>query len=266
MSLTLTNIPTIMRAQGWTRGATLMSKWLAGPPAIVPHYASTDTSTIRMRWVLGYRRPRELYDSIFDDQIWANEAARGLLRKRLVRWGKLGSSRQTFDQTMRPPSILESEYINYRSYGGGYSGYSGYYGSSGYSSSGYSGSVDRVQAANNASGQATGLSDLVAALGAFNFRVVLAGSVTPTSSGQYQVEVTKVGVYLRDSFDFEGFQFLGFWDDSDNSVSAFNPFSGTAVYNSTFRDYRSQNNNGGDMLVFSDVLVTTLHQPHTFTL
>ena len=234
MSLTLTNIPKIMRSQGWIRGATLMTKWFNGPAVQVPHYASTDTSTIKMRWVLGYRSPKELYDSIFRERIWANDAARKILAKRLQSWGKLSKSQQRFDQTVMPASLLESEYINYRSY--------------------------------NASGQAYVLSDLVAALGAFNFRVVVAGSVVPALPGPYQVTITKVGVFVRDSFDFEGFQFLGFWDDSDNSVSAFNPLSGTAVFNSTFREYRKQHGRGGDLLVFSDVLVTTLNPPHTFTL
>lgn len=262
MSLTLTNIPKIMRSQGWIRGATLMTKWFNGPAVQVPHYAFTDTSTIKMRWVLGYRSPKELYDSIFRERIWANDAARKILAKRLQSWGKLSKSQQRFDQTVMPASLLESEYINYRSYGGGYSGYS----SSGYSTSGYSGSGTSYAASNNASGQAYGLSDLVAALGAFNFRVVVAGSVVPALPGPYQVTITKVGVFVRDSFDFEGFQFLGFWDDSDNSVSAFNPLSGTAVFNSTFREYRKQHGRGGDLLVFSDVLVTTLNPPHTFTL
>lgn len=240
-----------------------MSKWFRSAARQVPNYAPPDTTTIKMSWVLGYSRPKALYDSIFKDRIWANKAARKLLAKRLKSWRFLtAASTQRFDQTRKQPSMLESEYINYRPYGGGYSGYSGYYGSLGTSGSGYS----VYGNSNNASGQIYGgLNDLVAALGAFTFRVVLAGSVTPVS-GRHQVTIDKVGVYMRDSFDFEGFQFLGFWDDSDNSVSALNPFSGTAVFNSTFRDYRDNNHMGGDMLVFSDVLVKHLRPVHTFML
>jgi hypothetical protein len=108
--------------------------------------------------------------------------------------------------------------------------------------------------------------DLVAALGAFTFRVVVAGSVTPVLPGGHEVTITKVGVYVRDSFDFEGFQFLGFWDDATNTVSAINPLAGTAVFNSSFREHRDKYHLGGDFLVFSDLKVTTLDPPHTFLL
>ena len=276
MSVNIRNIPTIMRSKGWSRGATLMERWFRNASTQYPAYASADTSTITMNWVTGYTKPKQLYDSIFTDQIWANEAARGVLRTRLSSWGMLGNQKFAFDQTVQTPAFLESQYINFRGYGGGYSGYSGSgYSGSGYSGSGYSGSGYSGSGYSGASGGLAnqssgttygGLNDLIAALGAFTFRVVLAGSVAPTSNNQYQIEVTKVGVYLRDSYDFQGFQFLGFWNDSNNSVSAINPLSGSAVFNSTFRNWRDQNEAGGDYLVYSNVQTKTLSRPHVFTL
>jgi hypothetical protein len=111
------------------------------------------------------------------------------------------------------------------------------------------------------------LDDMSAALGNFAFRVIVSGSVTAASrvSG-YQVKITEVGVYIRDSYDFNGDQSLGYWDDSDNSVSMFNPLSGTSVSNSDFRDWRSKNSRGGDFLVFSDIKRTTLTTPDTFNI
>lgn len=259
MSLTLTNIPRIMYAQGWTKGATLLAKWFRRAATRYPSYTAPDTTTITLDWVLRYPQAKSLYDSIFANRIWANDKARQQLAKRLKTYGKLTGFEEQFDQTQRPVTVLESEYINYRAYGGGYSGYSG---SSGYSS---------YAASGNASTQyselvRTGLNDLIAALGAFTYRVVVGGSVVPIISGGYEVTITKVGVFLRDSFDFEGFQFLGFWDDSLNAVSAVNPFVGTPVFNSSFRDYRDEHHFGGDFLVFSDMKITHLNPPQRFNL
>ena len=260
MSLTLTNIPTIMRAQGWHKGATLMDQWFNRSATQQPKYSATDNSTITVDWVLGYTKPKELYDSIFNERIWANAPARALIQKRLTAQGLIGKFQHSFDQTVKPAESLESEYINTRPYGGGYSGYSG----SGYSGSGSSGTSGDSSNLSSATIYG-GLNDLIAAIGAFTFRVVVAGSVTPKSGGQ-EVTITKVGVYIRDSYDFDGFQFLGFWDDSDNTVSAVNPFTGDSVYNSSFRDYRDTNKVGGDYMIFSNVKTTTLTTPHVFML
>jgi hypothetical protein len=100
------------------------------------------------------------------------------------------------------------------------------------------------------------LDDMTAALGRFTFRVVVVGSITPETGShrsRHRVTITNVGVYIRDSFDFNGNQFLGYWDDSDNSVSMVNFLSGDAVSNADFRSWRSTHGRGGDFLVFSDV-------------
>lgn len=267
MSITITNIPRIMRYHGWNNGAALMSRWFSRSAQRVPDYAPPDTTTIKMDWILGYPGPKGVYDKIFEERVWANEAARGVLASRLSKWGKLTGFAANFDQSKKSVTELEDEYINFRPYGGGYSGYSGYYGSSGYSGSGYSGAQGASDNSNNASGVvAGGLNDLIAAIGAFTFRIVVVGSTTPVLPKGRQVTITKVGVFVRDSYDFDGFQFLGFWNDTNNSVSTLNPFSGTGVYNSTFRDYRTKTKMGGDFLVFSDVKWTTLPTPHTFML
>lgn len=262
MSLTLTNIPRIMMMQGWTHGAALLSKWFSRAATQYPHYTAPDTTTITMDWVLKYSKPKALYDSIFTERIWANGPARKLLAHRLRTWGMLDGFQHQFDQTIKPVTSLEAEYINTRPYGGGYSGYSGSSGYSGVSSSGASGTASDGYYAVAASG----LNDLIAALGAFTFRIVVAGLVTAVLPQGHEVTITKVGVYIRDSFDFEGFQFLGFWDDSDNTVSAVNPFTGTSVFNSSFRDYRDNHHMGGDFMVFTQVKTTDLKPPHTFML
>lgn len=258
MSLTdLRNVARIMRAQGWHRGARLQEIWFSLPPATAPNYGPPDVSTIRMDWVLSFPRARAIHDRMIADRVWANEAARGVIAGMLRRQGLLsgGSSAapRRFGDLTRTAPRLDPDHINFRPVGSGYaSGYSySGYGYSGYGYSGYSGYDGR-------------LDDMIAALGNFVFRVAVAGSVQPAGNGRHRVTIDRVGIYVRDSFDFNGSQFLGFWNERTNSVSVANPLSGTAVFNGTYRDWRAANGRGGDFLVYSDVRAIALTHPDTF--
>jgi Family of unknown function (DUF6402) len=80
-------------------------------------------------------------------------------------------------------------------------------------------------------------------------------------------EVDKVGIYLRDAYDYNGFQALGIWNRDrilskaeSLGVVATSPgkiagFLGgfEPVFNSTFRDWRASTGRGGDFLIYSDV-------------
>lgn len=74
----------------------------------------------------------------------------------------------------------------------------------------------------------------------------------------WTVRINAFGIYVRDSYDFNGFQVLGTWDVSD-----WDPL-GCVIFNSNFREWRSANGKGGDFLVFSDVKVTRLSPPDSF--
>lgn len=232
MSLTITNIPAIMRSHGWGNGARLMEIWFSRPPAIAPAYGPPETGTIRMdRWALTFSRARQIYDQLMRERIWANAAAQREITAMLRRKGFLMPASRSFGDLTQSVERQDADYINYRVVNFGLSD----------------------------------LDDMSAALGNFAFRVLVSGSVTAASRmSEYQVTITEVGVYIRDSFDFNGDQFLGYWDDSDNSVSMLNPLSGTGVSNSDFRNWRSRNGRGGDFLVFSDIKRTTLTTPDTF--
>jgi hypothetical protein len=242
MSLTLTNIPRIMRSHGWANGARLMEIWFSRPAATAPAYGAPETATIRLdAWALTYQRAREVYDRLMRERVWANAAAQREIASMLRRRRLLGSRPQAFGNLNQPVHLLDADYINYRAVGGGYGYYSYYY---------Y---------------YYSGLDDMTAALGNFVFRVAVAGNVAPVSGGRgHRVTITDVGVYLRDSYDFNGDQHLGFWDDSDNSVSGWNALSGTQVTNEDFRNHRAATGRGGDFLVFSDVKQTHLATPDTF--
>jgi len=68
------------------------------------------------------------------------------------------------------------------------------------------------------------------------------------------VSIEEVGIYAKDSFDFEGDQFLGWWGYRD-----------TEYHNSDFREWRAINNAGGDFRIYSDIARIKLAVPDTVT-
>ncbi|EYF08686.1 DUF6402 family protein [Chondromyces apiculatus] len=231
MTLRLTSIPKIMRHQGWHNGAQLLDKWFSRPSAIAPAYGTPDTTTIKMDgFVLTYPRARAVYDALVRDCIWANPAAQAEVRRLLGRLGRLGGPRAWFGDINRSPMILDGEYINHRTVGFGLSN----------------------------------LDDLSAALGNFAYRVAIAGEAEGLSTGGTRVYVHQVGIYVRDSFDFNDSQFLGYWDDSDSSVSTMNFLSGDRVENASFQAYRRGTGMGGDFLVYSDTKKLMRSPPEVF--
>ena len=114
------------------------------------------------------------------------------------------------------------------------------------------------------------MDDLSGALGRFMFyAAVLAGEVTGSPS---LLRVRKVGLYMRDTYDFLGGQYLGHWNEQgmglpvaaavasaaelEWSLPAYSVNHGwmTPINNSDFDAYRDKTGQGNDLLVFSDVL------------
>jgi hypothetical protein len=91
---------------------------------------------------------------------------------------------------------------------------------------------------------------MAGALGSFQLKLAIAGKMQLMGTQDLTITVEEVGIYVKDSFDFEGQQFLGFWGYRD-----------TAVYNSDFREWRVANHAGGDFQVFSDIKRTKLAKP-----
>ena len=186
------------------------------------------------------------------DAIWANPAAHKKLAKMLK--GKslpASGTTKSFGNLSDTTNNQHKDYVNFRAFtdGGSYGNYYGaYYGYYGY----WSDVMD----------------DLTAALGRFVFHTVVAGDVTATAPSRgaptHQVTICAVGIYARDTYDFNGSQPLGFWDDSDNSVSMLNFLSGTHVSNESFRDWRTANHKGGDFEIFTDLRRIVLPKPASF--
>ena len=251
----LSNVPHVMRSINWPNSARFLDRWFSLPRAVSPSYSSPDT-TLRISWVPGFARARRVYDDLIRDRIWSNSAGQGAVGNMLRRKGLLTQREQVFGRLFDPVPQQDRDYVNQRP-AGGYSSFD----------------------------------DLTGTLGAFNFRVVVAGTVKPhpdaagtrARPGQsragsgFLVRITEVGVYVRDSFDFEGDQYLGCWSDAPHAflpIMPPTPSHGVVftqpvcmpVGNRDFRVWRDRHGRGGDFLVFSDLQRVVLPKPDEFTI
>jgi hypothetical protein len=201
----LTAIPGEMEWNHWHEGAQLLETWFERPPAIAPNYSAPITNLIKMDWVLQFARAKTVFDQIVKGRIWTNVASQQRLRE-LLR--KLPPTASTFGNLTQPVTQIDDAWVNSRPVSSG-----------GVTPDG-----------------------LTAALGGFQLQVAVAGKVSRLPGGVVSLTVEEVGIYVKDSFDFNGDQFLGVWGYRDDPVN-----------NLDFRQWRSAHNMGGDFQVFSDV-------------
>jgi hypothetical protein len=199
---------------------------------------------VRMDWVLGFERSRVAYTSIFDQGLWKTDKAKREMASVLKRLGRMRVNMCTEygrDDVNIPRT--HRDHVQFVSVGGG-----------------------KWEMATNA------IDHLTAALARFNFHVVALGEVESIlgKSGKFAFNVSELGVYVRDSYDFNDAagedQDLGRWNADDNTVGRTFLTGGTSVHNSDFRRWRGENNLGGDFLIYSDVKYTTLKAPERLIL
>jgi hypothetical protein len=247
-------IPEIMHNMGWFRAEQLQRVWLTGwknqlagqqkDAQGTEGQLRIDTTTIKMDWVLSFARAKAAYDSIFREEIYLSNAAQILLSNRMA--ANFSGKSMIIGTGMSPGQHLESEYINHKSLGGSdYDYYS--------------------------------LDDLTGALGAFSFFVLPRGRAVSAGDEGIEVTITSVGVYVRDSFDFNGSQELGHWQLPHHvhapiggyllprgSDEIRNPNAKFRVTNEDYRRYRDKTGMGGDFIIYSDIKETVLKAPAKF--
>lgn len=246
--LDLTLIPKIMRRKGWLNGARLQEIWFSRGPNSEPAKGVPDTTTIRMdAWALTFPRCATVYNNIVQQKVWMSHESKRWLCNRLMEKGLFQTQKTTFGNLGRTVPEINADYIH---------------------QSGVGSITDP-------------LDDFYAALGRCNMRVAVAGSVIPSGSipmppgasmtrrprpgslPQHTVQIEKVGIYIFDSFDFNGVQFLGFWCPDDVSRV---PMPGYEdIWNSSYSAWRRAHGKGGDFLVYSDIKILDRRPPDTFT-
>ena len=106
------DIPGIMDAKKWDVGAALMRHWFS----LDSKTPTTPNETIvTMNWVLSFERAKQVYDKIFSEKQYVNEAA----QKQIVAMIKrtLKGTEGSFCPLNRPASQVESDYVNTRPVG-----------------------------------------------------------------------------------------------------------------------------------------------------
>ncbi len=237
-----------------------MRRWLNHAATSNPNFAAPDTETIAMDWVLGYPRAKKVYNQLLDNRMYATENARALIRKRLQDNGYLRKvAPKTFCPCMVSMPLVDTFFIQ-----------------------------QAAVAIDDKYGRGTMnvSDDSIGALGNFNLRMVIIADIqAPVKNpvtGRFShlpLAVTEVGIYVRDVFDFEGDQSLGYWDDESDTFSILNGTGETAlkreaayqsglvdrpseyVSNATMRAFRRVTGRGGDFLIFSDIKWTKLNAP-----
>jgi uncharacterized Zn-binding protein involved in type VI secretion len=220
------HIPWIMRANGWHEGAKLMDQWFELGASSVKVPKDSDTTSVTMDFVLELDEARVAYDELMNEALWSvpngNPKRRPIDRlcSSLAKRGLLTTEPAVFDFEFPVWNIKEQNHQidsrKIRDY---------YYGSNEFI-------YDKHGAA----------------LGVFELFLVVAGEVRPVWGG-HEVKILKKGVFMEDQYDFEGRQYLGYWNVENHIASALpSGRSGCAwwVDNGSFRSWRERNNKGGD--------------------
>ncbi len=119
--------------------------------------------------------------------------------------------------------------------------------------------------------------DLYGSLGNFAvYAAVTKAKIFKQTDKKYFVNVSEIGLYVRDTFDFHGVQYLGHWSKEGMGISmgaglanirqiewklpGWSPELGIVqpLNNSSFREFRDNFGVGGDLLLFSDVRTQAL--------
>ena len=265
----LSDIPSTMRKKGWTVAPKLMERWFSNPAwAITPEDkqdapgtldiqrapAQIDTANVTMQWFLGIPRARSLHDQLLNGTgepggmpRWKNPKAKNSLVTKLRRSNKFTNQVEIFGQGLSSPQLSNQCLLNEIKY--------------------------------DADARKDPLDDLFGALGDFVIRVAGAGRVEPKFDENkkvigHRIHIERVGVFIRDVYDFNGFQPLGLWNFSDvkKGLGTFNPNVALdqqcsvvetskppseedyfEVENADFEAYRKKFGKGGDFVVYSDV-------------
>lgn len=261
MGFWLGDVPAVMRSKGWTVGAACMERWFERGAYIMTaaekeakvDYRQSPASLFElgiatMQWAMHIPRVRMAAEALRTG--WLTPRCVANLRSRLTRQGRLAPDGQAQDfrfGDLAAPTIEVNEtcQANAQTVGGIFDPFDDYY----------------------------------AAIGRGTLNIAVTGQCR-TEKGGGRLLVDGLGVYLRDSYEFLGDQFLGYWNRSGVTSYAMNtediPVTAQAgadgdwsigvgsvsttveryygVSNKSFDDYRTAHSKGGDFIIFTDVM------------
>lgn len=250
-------VPKIEGALKWSKAKMLQEIWFNGNENDKPWLINPKVDLLSMDWVLSYPRMKTEYDKIITEK-WKSVNAVKLLKKRIKEMVKTPGvnlklpkkDNETINFGVSRNDIQKFDNIEQPKLGGQKAQeimplFERFY----YQSVSYSISKNVFAM--------EPLDDLFGALASCQFRVIAFGTIT-RKSNNYLVKITKIGVYIKDSFDFiTADEYLGDWSPKKNKVSV-NPYGRTAdtyykIENKSYRDWRKDYKKGMDFNLYTDV-------------
>jgi hypothetical protein len=258
----ITDIPDVMQHRlGWRVAAQLLRRWFRSPRYVMPwdiKNGDIDPRTlsllliepriVTMKWALRFGRVRSAYQKLLEG--WRTPAGLALLRTRL------DDTRPSFQPaSWRFGDLSQSGRV-----------------------------LDKTCQVNVAGvgGIFDPLDDFYGAIGKGLLKIAVTGMVTALPGSRYRIAIDEVGIYLRDTYDFNDdhmsliSQPLGYWGfqgvsrrfqlrwdvEIDARYAEAVPADRLyAVQNDDFRRYRNVHGRGGDFVVYSDVQRVRLPRP-----
>jgi hypothetical protein len=247
----LTDLPGIMRNMGWSVAPRLMEKWFAGNA-----YAMTkldrdyydayslsipperyDESIVTIAWAQNFKRFQECCRLITANYFTQNSM--NMLKDRLRKAGWPDIAPRLGRQGMSARELNAVCQIQTHTFGS---------------------ILDTID-------------DMYGALGMAMVQLAAVGHVMREDGKQDVFIFDKLGLYIKDVYEFNGDQSLGLWtrEKTLGKVEMISKFGDdaavlhgaavieetsivTSVANSDFRKYREKYNKGGDFIIYSDVL------------
>lgn len=235
----------IMITHGWTVGAAFQKRWKSGDAnrrigeSFEGDRGPLGIEAISLAWIRGFPRAEAVCNELSRPDVFANEPARRRIRDALdSRIAHVNSGDVDFGGFPADGPPREDLYSNSRPV------------------------ADRFD-------------DLTAALGRFYLFVIPKG-YAEVSESKVRVVVQQIGVYARDSFDFEGPQYLGFWQLPDKIGPAIvkeeppmwrDRRARSDVFpmcNSAYNAWRDRTGKGEDFLIYSDIHAADVSHEFTF--
>ena len=238
-TITPLDIANAMKKMGWTVASSLMQRWADGASSTMTEAVKLgtvaptsprqlDQSLVSMSWVKKFSRANAAYKTVIANAL--NPAGVKQLRNQLAEAGWKSGAFALGSKSFDAATLDATCQTNFVPVGGLFDTLDDFYG----------------------------------AMGKASIKVAVVGNVKQTPAKSHVFIVDALGVYLRDTYDFNGSQPLGVWNkdrclSKAEMVLRFNSpivalFDGfESVGNADFRDWRTKTGKGGDYVVYSNV-------------
>jgi hypothetical protein len=250
-------IPEIMKSKGWTYSFKSQEDWFHGDPIEFPWENRPKTNDFLMGWALKFKRVKEAFDEV--REVWKNETALNELRRLIktemvVEWPVEIGTKSTFgtfndktiDQVWRKHDDAKLDHPGVRvvkeqrqalEYVPAFEKY-------------------HFQSRKIEESYWTEVDDFYGAIANCTIKFVAKGTLEKKKEG-IEVNITDLGIYIRDGFDYVGRNILGYWSFKSKAVSK-NFMKGLTgdfigITNASYREYRETLEKGGDFYRYSDL-------------